>query len=777
LNQKFSIYNLALILMSKYTIIGAMVIAAVVVAGSVWIDNRQTPNGSVVDFNTQIRPIFNANCLRCHGGVRRQGDMSLLFREEAISKAKSGKRCIVPFHPEQSELIARLKTTDPDEAMPLNAERLKPSQIQLIEKWIAEGAHWETHWAYLPPKPQVAPFVWSFWPKNDIDKFVYHQMRTQDLKPNDEADKAVLLRRVTLDLTGLAPTEAEYEAFENGDESYEEAVERLLKSPHFGERWASMWLDLARYGDSQGYQKDRRRDIWKYRDWVVEAFNDDMPFNTFTIQQLGGDLLPKPTTNQLIATAFHRNSNTNDEGGTDDEEFRVVAVLDRVNTTFEVWQSTTIGCVQCHTHPYDPFRHKEYYQLMAFFNNTLDTDRSDDYPVLPLWYKNKFRARQALLALLKQSPDTASAIRKESLAKLKKIKPVELPIMQELGPDSSRKSYVFVRGNWMVHGEEVRPQTPKTAGLMPASLTKNRLGLAQWLVSDKNPLTARVMVNRFWEQLFGRGLVETLEDFGTQGAKPSHPALLDYLALRFRNEQGWSIKKMLKDIVLSATYRQDSKINSKSDTYNQFLAHGPRVRLTAEQVRDQSLTASGLLNRTMLGPSVMPPQPEGVWHTIRNVMRWKSDTTANRYRRALYTFWRKSSPYPSFVSFDAPSREFCVSRRVRTNTPLQALITLNDPVYLETAQALAHKMLQKKPNDSEDALKYGYKLLVGQKPSAKTLSLLEDYYEKSLKYYEENPAQISKFLTLKTLKPSPQLAAMALTTNVLLNLDEVVTKE
>ena len=704
----------------------------------------------------------------------------MLFRDEALKAGKSGKPCIVPGHPEESELIARLEHADPDERMPLKGDPMTPDQIDLIKKWVAQGAKWEDHWSYVPPKPQLVPGVSSDWVKTPIDAFVYDRLDREDLTPSPEADRATLLRRVSLDLTGLPPTDRDQVNFQRDKSAnaYEKAVDRLLQSPRFGERWAALWLDLARYGDSQGYQKDKARTIWPYRDWVIDAFNRDMPFDRFTVEQLAGDLLPNQNSDQLIATAFHRNTMSNDEGGTDDEEFRTVAVLDRVNTTFEVWQGTTIGCVQCHTHPYDPIRHKEYYQLIAYFNNTADADKPNDRPTV----QTQTSVQQRELTSFFKTLPAAQTWPTDSLPA--RLRPVKLPIMRELPADSSRTTHVFVRGNWLVPGDVVQPTLPKSLTKYARSTAvdqqTNRLDLARWIVSTDNPLTARVIVNRFWEQLFGLGLVETVEDFGTQGAKPSHPELLDYLALRFRDQYHWSVKKLLREMVLSATYRQSSVMLPalrEKDGQNRLLARGPRVRLTSEQVRDQALSVSGLITPTMYGPPVMPPQPDGVWQVIRNVMKWKVAEGPDRYRRAIYTFWRKSSPYPSFTTFDSPSRELCVSRRVRTNTPLQALVTLNDPVYWEAAQALASRMQRASGGDPTRAIRAGGRLLLGAPLSDVKQKLLVQYYQQSLRYYQKNPMAVCESITLKTLTPSPELAALTVTANVILNLDEAVTKE
>ncbi|RMG18504.1 MAG: DUF1553 domain-containing protein [Bacteroidetes bacterium] len=752
--------------------------------GSLRFISGKTPDQ--IDFNASIRPILNKKCLSCHGGVKRKGGLSLLFRQEALKAGDSGRPAIVPGKPEASEMVARIRHHDPEERMPLKEEALSQEEIRLIEKWIAQGAEWENHWAYLKPDAGLTPpDIQHSWIRNDIDRFVLVKMKEHGLSPEKEAAKATLLRRLSLDLTGLPPTPEEVQAFvqNEAEDAYEREVDRLLASPHFGERWAALWMDLARYADSQGYQKDRKRNIWPWREWVIQAFNADMPFDQFTVEQLAGDLLPQPSESQLLATAFHRNTMSNDEGGTDDEEFRVTAVIDRVNTTFEVWQGATIGCVQCHSHPYDPFRQKEYYQLYAFFNNTADADRTDEWPTRPFYgllQQAEIRQIQQELHRLAGQHDTASRARSARLhSRLEAIRPVSVPIMQELPPDSSRTTHIFERGNWLVHGEAVQPGVPKALGPMQPGMPPNRLGLARWLVHPDNPLTARVMVNHFWEQLFGLGIVETLEDFGTQGARPTHPELLDWLAVKWMAEQGWSVKSLLKYLVMSATYRQASTVSPqklKKDRRNRWLARGPRLRLTAEQIRDQALAVSGLLSPNMYGPSVMPPQPEGTWQVIRNVLRWVPSQGEDRYRRAIYTFWRRSSPYPGMITFDAPSREYCVLRRITTNTPLQALATLNDSVYHEAAQALAGRMWRAGKGEVQQALATGYALATARPPTPEKLQLLMKYYEQILPHYRQHPEDVRALITLPE-EPTPELAALTMTAAVLLNLDEVIVKE
>lgn len=730
-----------------------------------------------VDFNEEIRPILNARCMSCHGGVKKSGGLSLLTREDALQQGESGKNAIVPGNAEESELYKRLIHHDPEERMPLDAPALSEEEASIIKKWINQGANWETHWAFVPiQKPRR---------KYGLDYYVAKRLKKEKLSHSPEAKPAILARRSSLDLIGLPPTlsQAKALAVNYAPKTYEKWLDSLLANPHFGERWATMWLDLARYGDSQGYQKDKHRNIWQYRDWVIDAFNQDIPFDQFTVEQLAGDLLPNPSEDQLIATAFHRNTMANDEGGTDDEEFRVAAVIDRLNTTFEVFQGITMSCVQCHGHPYDPINHEEFYKAMAFFNNTADRDLASDYPViqtLSTVQKRQITAIESWMDSLKTiGIDTLS--HPDYLAfenELAGIRPSRTPIMKELGGEECRVTHVFDRGNWLVHNEEVQPDLPKLLPEFKAYYSPDRLGLAWWLVSKENPLTARVIVNRFWEQIFGMGLVETLEDFGTQGDTPPNQELLDYLAWQFMHTHNWSIKGLLKEILLSKTYRQQSSVSPsllEKDPANRLLARGPRFRLSAEQVRDQALAVGGLLSSKMYGPSVMPPQPEGVWNVIRHVMRWRAATDENRFRRALYTYWRRSSPYPSLMTFDVPSREFCISRRIRTNTPLQALTTLNDTVYMEAAQGLARFMWEQKALSVEERLIHGYERALYDSPSPEKLDLLKACYEHAVQHFSTHPEDAKEIVYLFP-DPTPEKAAYTTAANVLINLDEFINK-
>jgi hypothetical protein len=883
-----------------------------------------------IDFSAEVKPILNKHCISCHGGVKRNGDFSVLFREEALDSTESGKLGIIPGDPEHSEMIRRILSKDPEERMPYKEEPLSQHDINILTKWIAQGAKWGDHWAYLPPKTVEVPKSNNLlagvssndeWAKNEVDFFILENLKEKGLDPSHEADKATLKRRIYLDLIGLPPTLEQADKFlkDESPDAYEKAVDELLASPHFGEKWAAWWLDLARYSDTKGYERDVGRTIWRYRDWVINAFNKDMPFDQFTREQLGGDLLPNPTDDQLVATAFHRNTMNNDEGGTEDEEFRVAALIDRVSTTWEIWQSTTMACVQCHTHPYDPFLHEEYYKSMAFFNNTRDEDTEGEHPnlrtykeedekklasikewvrtqagpekesevtlflktlepkyhphdfdqfidgelidtkwlgirpggsarlkqinlngkthlIINYWTDNtggsveirkdklsgevvgyttlgKTDGKKAISIPIKTSsgkhdlyfvfknPSLASnlsvcavewfAFREDlpgkgspghtsvsnDLMALLNTKVENTPIMIENSEEQHRPTNIFERGNWLVKGAEVKPGVPKSLNPFPKDQPYNRLGFANWLLSKDNPLTARTTVNRFWEQLFGYGLVETLEDFGTQGATPTHQELLDWMALRFMNDHQWSMKKLIKDIVMSATYRQDSRITDElqeKDPGNRFLARGPRVRLSSEQIRDQALAVSGLLSKKMYGKSVMPYQPQGIWSSVWNGATWKESEGEDKYRRSVYTYIKRTSPYPSMMMFDGSSRDVCVSRRIRTNTPLQALVTLNDSSFVVAARSLAGRMMKEGKSPTEQ-IKAGYKMMLIRDLSHQKLEVLSNLYETALQRYKRDKAATKKFTTLEG--GSPQLAALTIVANAMLNLDEVVTKE
>ncbi len=1021
------------------------------------------PGAGPIDFARDIRPVLAGNCFKCHGpdARARKAGLRLDTRDGAIAPLRSGVPAIVPGDPDAGALVARLASHDEDFRMPPAEERprLDDGTISLVREWIAQGAVYEPHWAFVAPeRPAPPPVEDAAWPANDIDRFVLARLEEEGLRPAPAADRPALIRRVTLDLTGLPPTPGDVEAFVNDDrpDAWERVVDRLLDDPAYGERWARVWLDLARYADTKGYEVDRRRTIWPWRDWVIRALNRDVPFDRFTIEQLAGDLLETPTRDQQLATAFHRNTMTNDEGGTDDEEFRAAAVVDRVNTTMQVWMGVTMSCAQCHDHKYDPISQREYYELYAFLDTTQDTDAMDEAPTLEVpdeaqaarraqinrervhldvliqrelagvtsdvgtetpadggadahdahdaprdsvwidddlpvgveaetsgsaagewqwaddhrpparsgvrtwggsadagvtaqhffmkahfppvvaagdvlfvdvhldprdpprqimlqwhdtrdwehrayWGANVIawgadgtpsrlargplpdagrwvrlevpaadvglapgdavagwafthhggtvrwdragvrgttrhderhlasqlvwedRAKEIDPALLPRDVVPALAVaagersgeerellrtyylRNVHRPTRRQIEPLLLesdrlaaelrhmsrevphvPVMREQPPSERRTSHVHRRGSFLDKGDVVTPGVPAIFPPLPAEAPRNRLGLARWLVSADNPLTARVAVNRLWAQLFGTGLVETQEDFGIRGAPPTHPRLLDWLATELVAGD-WSLKRILRTIATSSTYRQSSAVTAallERDPGNRLLARGPRLRLEAEMIRDQALAVAGLLSRDLYGPPVFPPQPAVVWSIIYSNDLWTTSEGPDRHRRALYTFWRRTSPYPSSVTFDAPSREFCVPRRIRTNTPLQALVTLNDPVYVEAAQALARRIVTEAPPAAEARAARGVRLCLARPAQADEIAALVALHEDARAGLRADP-EAALALATDPLGPLPpdlagadcaDLAAWTVVANVLLNLDEFLVK-
>jgi len=886
-------------------------------------------NQKPVDFTTEVKPILNKHCISCHGGVRQKGGFSVLFREEALAKTKSGKFAIVPGDPEHSEMIRRITLSDPEDRMPYKHDPLNKEDIDILRRWIKQGAKWGDHWAYIPVKEIQVPQITGRPVKNAVDNFILQKLQEKGLEPSPAADKTTLLRRASLDIIGMpAPSRlAEKYLNDNSDHAYADLVDSLLASPHYGEKWAAMWLDLARYADTKGYERDDSRVIWRYRDWLIHAFNEDKPYDKFLTEQLAGDLLPDATDADFIATAFHRNTMTNDEGGTDNEEFRTAAVLDRVNTTWQALMGTTFGCVQCHSHPYDPFHHEEYYKFMAFFNNTRDEDTQGDYPLLRTyddktqqqlaavvdWLKQNVsdqKAREAAAFLKTWQPaynslvcdsftnseltdtkwlafrnhavsrlknvdltnknsliyrficwekggglweihlDNASGpvIASTSFAPTKKgtgwqysqtsIQPTNgvhdlvftyhnpkitdsllnavifdwfyftqafpgtdkpgyttiknsywklltadlptTPVMMDNPSDMYRATHVFERGNWLVKGDKVTADVPQSLNPFPADAPRNRLGLAMWLTSKQNPLTARTMVNRVWEQLFGNGLAETLEDLGSQGVPPVYPELLDWLSYQFMNGDNWSIKKLIRTIVMSAAYRQDSKVTAEllqKDPDNKYYARGARVRLSAEQIRDQALSISGVYCDSMYGPSVYPWQPPGIWLSPWNGATWVQSKGKQQYRRALYTYWKRSAAYPSMITFDGVSREVCTARRIRTNTPLQALTTMNDSVYIDLARQFAKRMQKEAGDNPTNQVRQGFEWATGHPADDKSAAALIKLYETAVNQFKQDKEKAAMMLGEKKDKNiSLETAALTVVANAILNLDEVVTK-
>ena len=981
-----------------------------------------------VDYLRDVRPVLANNCFACHGADENSREADL--RLDIVPDTEVAQRAIVAGDPSASELVARITSQDPELVMPPigSGHELAAEQIKTLTDWVKQGAVYQQHWAFVPPnRPDVPQQI----AEHPFDAFIRKKLADDMLQPNPPASPHVQVRRLFLDLTGLPPTPeiADRFAADPSDANWSALVDELLSSPAFGEHWASMWLDLARYADTKGYEKDQQREIWRYRDWVIDAFNRDLPYDLFTQEQLAGDLLPNATTEQILATAFHRNTMTNDEGGTDNEEFRIAAVKDRVDTTVQVWMGLTMGCAKCHSHKYDPITQQEYYQFMAYFNQTEDADRPDDAPRIATptsaqlerqkKLQDEFSVLQQKLNAHTNSPDykqaqaqweasrggstgfqqlrpvaaesengstltiepsgyvfasgempptdiyditvstghlkrltairilagtderlprsgpgrnasdpnfvlseiTATIVNDqgeelkalkfasakadfsqngwdvskaidgnnqtgwaispkfgtphyaifaldepveldgESLLRLKlsqQYKPASLlmgyvqiiggdgdvdelmltnteeirqaaaidpaartkeqqqllnttfrqveprakdlsaqvgdvrnrqtelnkqipktPVMKDLPENKRRQNFVHVRGNFLEHGDPVDAELPTAFGGLTDDAPHSRLAVANWLLSKQNPLTARVAVNRVWARFFGVGLVATEEDFGTQGELPSHPELLDWMAVEFRDTHEWSLKKLCRQIVMSETYRQSSEvtdINAEIDPDGRLLSRSPRVRLSAEVVRDQALEAAGLLSNKVGGPSVMPPQPEGIWRTTYSKLKWQEATGEDRYRRALYTFWRRTSPYPSMITFDAGSREVCQIRRVRTNTPLQALITMNDPVFVEAAGGLATSA---EGTGTQQQIESMFRRLLVRSPTGEEIQRLMAMYDSAVIHYGQDHKAASDMLTSARVTSDDdhvRIAARIVVASILLNLDETLSR-
>jgi len=735
------------------------------------------------DFAADIRPILKTHCYSCHGPEKQEAGLRLDTKEGLEKGGASGP--LFKTGDPKASLIYRRITSDEDGAqMPMGFAPLSKKKTDAVAAWIAGGAKIADsgaearHWAYvkpLKPVPKIIPDHRRG--AQPIDAFVEETMFKHGLRPSPEADKATLIRRVTFDLTGLPPTYDEAQAFLNdrSPDAYEKVVDRLLASPAYGERMAALWLDLARYADSNGYEKDANRTMWPFRDWVIKAFNADMPFDEFTIEQIAGDLLPAATRDQIIATGFHRNTMLNEEGGVDQGEQRWLTLVDRVSTTGTVWLATTIGCAQCHDHKYDPVSNDDFYRMLAFWESTTE-------PTIDL-------APKAVLDLRGQLGQ-ASAARdktKEKTPEREAAQKVVDDLNKKLGayPDfgtalvmkeqlwKQPETNVRIKGTYLAVGKPVTAETPAFLPPRPKPSPANRMGLARWLVSRDNPLTARVTVNRIWEQAFGIGLVKTSDDFGTQGEKPENQKLLDWLAVEFM-DQSWSFKKLWKSIVMSNTYQQTSTCSSElreKDPDNRWLARGPRIRLSAESVRDNALAVSGLLSRKLGGPSVMPDQPDGVWKMPYNGESWTTSKGEDRYRRSVYTWWKRSSTYPMFMTFDATSRESCTAKRIRTNTPLQALALLNDDQMLAAARRLGQLM-------KSQGVERGFAQVLVRQPSPTETKALVGIYQQAVAKYLAQPGEAAKLLgEPKPTTSSAVDAAWAVTAQVLLNLDETITKE
>ncbi|MEP6727344.1 MAG: PSD1 and planctomycete cytochrome C domain-containing protein [Bacteroidota bacterium] len=772
----------------KYRILTVVLLLLVMVAAAVsCFNNKAGSDGhalpKVVSYNFQIRPVLSDKCFKCHGpdANKREAGLRLDIADSAYAPLKEtkGAFALVPGNPEASELYKRISSDDTSFMMPpveAHLGVLTKYEISLFEKWIKQGARYETHWAFTPPKKSSPPEVNDkAWPKNEIDFFVLNKMEQTGLQPNEEADKERLLKRASFDITGLPPSIEMMDRFmaDKSAGAYEKIVDELLQMPQYGEKMAVHWMDVARYSDSYGYQDDNIRTQWPWRDWVIHAFNTNLPYDKFITWQVAGDMLPNASNEQILATGFFRNHKYTEEGGVIPEEYRIEYLLDKTKTFGKGILGVTIECAQCHDHKYDPFSQKDYYRLLAFFNNTKELGFEGDVSVskpakAPLLKLSDTDVRTALSFINKTDRDTLT-----------------VSVMGER--DTLRKTYVLNRGVYNAPGDEVQPAAINAVMKFDTTRFKrNREGLAEWTTDKNNPLTARVFVNQLWQELFGRGIIKTTGDFGMQGELPSHPALLDWLAVDFM-ENGWNIKRLIKQIVMSATYRQSAKTPEdklKKDPENVYLSRGTRLRLPAEFVRDMVLASSGLLVKTIGGPSVKPYQPKGLWESAtsgRGVLAtYKQDHGDSLYRRGLYTFIKLTVPPPSMGLFDASNRDQCEVKRLKTNTPLQALMMLNDPTVLEASRVLAQNLQTEKTGNDQKIAK-AFRMIVCRTASAKELSILQDYYKEQFDQFTQKKLDAAG--TIKTgeykmpLNPDTNsMAALMKTIEAIYNLEESITK-
>ncbi len=770
-----------------------------------------------IEFDTHIRPIFAAKCLGCHSEHIQQGKLRLDGKSFAFAGGASGN-AIIPGNAENSLLVQLIKGNPLEKRMPMAGKPLTDEQIALIETWINQGAVWKDnesataekitfdHWSFKKPVRYSPPHVDNKdWISNPIDTFILAKLEEKNIEPSPIADRYTLIRRVSLDLTGILPTPEEVDAFvyDTDPQAYETLVDRLLASPHYGERWGRHWLDAARYADSNGYSIDGPREMWRYRDWVIDAFNQDLSFDRFTIYQLAGDLIPEPNTESLIATGFHRNTKINQEGGIDKEQFRVDSIVDRVNTTGTVFLGLTVACSECHDHKYDPITQKEYYQFFDFFNQ----DEEPKLPVPTPEEAKRLAAYNAQMELLQDelkgyekelkkewanesdekikemlNEDAGYQHRLETIQSLKKRKPDVTTTMILRQRDEPRQTHIHIQGDFTRKGGPVIADTPK---VLPAVHVEDerptRLDLAQWLVSKENPLTARVTVNRMWQRYFGTGIVQTENDFGTRGAPPTHPKLLDWLSTEFMR-RGWSMKTMHRLIVTSSTYKQSSNTRPELndiDPYNKLLARQNRIRTDAELIRDMALTASGLLHDKIGGPSVYPPQPDGVTKLGQVERKWNVSKGGDRYRRTMYTFFWRGTPHPALMVFDAPDSNTACTRRTRSNIPLQALNLLNDEALFECAVALADRVLDEVPSGDIERIRRVFRLALNRNPRRDEIEILYPLLKDNIKSFSGTPeeaAAVAEWVE-DSSHDEHTLAAWAMVCRVVLNTDEFITRE
>ena len=735
-----------------------------------------------IDFTFDVKPILSDRCFKCHGPDKNaiEARLSLNKAEDAYTALGENKDrfAIVPNQPGKSELVNRIYSDDPNLVMPPPESNLDltPKEKAILEKWIAQGAEYKEHWAFIPPvNPEVPTVNDSAWSGNEIDKFVMEKLLLNGLAPSPIASKEKLIRRVYFDLTGLPPTPAQVNSFVNNNspKAYENLVDSLLQTIDYAEHMAAEWMDIARYADTHGYQDDFERTMWPWRDWVIHAFDENMPYNEFVSYQLAGDLMPDASLEKILATGFNRNHKITFEGGTIPEEYRVEYVEDRLQTFGTAFLGLTLECARCHDHKYDPISQKEHFQLFSFFNNNKE---------------------KQTVPLPSETPEPYITITEKeangvlSFINLQKSDKKEIPVMVMYEREEQKPAFILNRGVYDQPTDQVFPDTPQSVLTFPESYPKNRLGLSKWLFDDDNPLTSRVVVNRLWQRMFGTGLVSTSYDFGNQGALPSHPQLLDFLAIKFQ-EEGWDTKRMLRYIALSSTYKQSSVTTPElleKDPANKWLARAPRLRLTAEMIRDQALAISGLLSREVGGPSVKPYQPEGIWEETTgggggSTARYVQSTGEDLYRKSLYTFWKRTVPPPSMMTFDTSSRDLCSVKRQETNTPLQALILLNDPQIIEASRALATGSLKKYPQELEKQISYVFQKATSRLPDTEEMKMLMEHYKDMRAKMDNGIIEAAEYNTIGEFDsemdfPEKELASLSLVAHTILNLDETITR-
>ncbi|MBI5915721.1 MAG: PSD1 domain-containing protein [Bacteroidetes bacterium] len=772
----------------KYLLLIFALIAATVLLLSGFFSKKDPADmpalPDVVDYNFHIKPIISDRCFKCHGPDKNKQESELGLNNEAgffkTLKKDSTRHVVVPGKPVQSELYRRITETDPEEMMPPPESNLSLNAWEkaVIKKWIEQGAKYKQHWAFLQPEKQELPKVKNKgWVKNEIDHFILKKLEEEKLRPNPEADKERLLRRASYDLTGLPPSPQLTEKFlaDDSPDAFEKTVDELLALPAYGEHQAAQWLDLARYADSHGYQDDSYRSQWPWRDWVIHAFNKNMPYDEFVTWQLAGDLLPDATKEQILATGFCRNHKITQEGGVIEEEYRTEYIADKTNLYGMAFLGLTFECAKCHDHKFDPISQQEYYGAYAFFNQSSERGFYGDVSnisiaELPVLVPTKAELDGLLDFINNTEADTVVSM-----------------VMQE--SDTLRKTFTLKRGQYDRPDKEVTFGTPKAVLAFDENLSKNRLGLARWTFDKKNPLTARVAVNRIWQQLFGTGLVKSSDNFGSQGEMPSHPELLDWLAIDFR-DNGWDVKRLIKKIVTSATYRQSAVASPEKmerDPENRLLARGPRYRMTPEMIRDTWLAASGLLNPAIGGPPVRPYQPGGLWEATNagdgrgTLTKYVPDKDGKLYRRTMYTIFKRTLPHPFLTTFDASYRDVCAVKRQRTNTPLQALNLMNDPLMLEASRVLAEKLLKNKALGFDEKLEAAFRMAACRKPTEKELAVLKKHFDERKTVLANQPEVVKMLLKAGDSLPDETVdaadcAALMEVAALVFNMDETICR-